>query len=205
MSTEANPSTNEHPANRESDSDVDLSTDQTFHLLQTRRRRDALWYLKRHDGPVEMSDMAEQVAAWEYDTTVPQLRSNERQRVYIGLYQTHLPKLDEAGVVDYDQNRGIVERTPLAEEFDPYLDEIYADSERTGGDAAEAADGAWRRFLGLRDRANWQSTTLFGAGAFTTFWLNLLQFGSMYTRSLGLVLSLALVVLSLFRYVPNGG
>ncbi|WP_192498385.1 DUF7344 domain-containing protein [Halorussus halophilus] len=197
MSAEATPSPSERRTNGESDTPADLSTDQTFHLLQTQRRRDALWYLKQHDGPVEMSDMAEQVAAWEYDTTVPELHSNQRQRVYIGLYQTHLPKLDQAGVIDYNQSRGIVERTPLAEEFDAYLEEIYADSDQRNDDDADASDGRW---------FNWrQGTTLFGAGAFTTFWLNLFQFGSVYSRALGVVLSLALVVLTVFQYAPKGG
>lgn len=197
MSAEANPSPSERRPTGESDTDADLSTDQTFHLLQTRRRRDALWYLKQHDGPVEMSDMAEQVAAWEYDTTVPELHSNQRQRVYIGLYQTHLPKLDKAGVIDYNQSRGIVERTPLANEFDAYLDEIYVESNREDDDEEEKSDGGW---FGWR-----QGTTLFGAGAFTTFWLNLLQLGSVYTRALGLALSLAIVVFSVFQYAPKGG
>lgn len=98
-----------------------LSQDDIFHLLQVRRRRDALRYLKEHDGPVRMRDLAEQVAAWEHDTTVRELRSAQRQRVYIPLYQTHLPKLDDAGVIEYQQSRGIVERAPLADVFDPYL------------------------------------------------------------------------------------
>ncbi|RBI60821.1 hypothetical protein DMJ13_16795 [halophilic archaeon] len=69
-----------------------------------------------------MRDIAEQVAAWENGTTVARLSSDERQRVYIPLYQSHLPKLDEEGVVNYDQNRGTVERTELANQFDKYLD-----------------------------------------------------------------------------------
>ena len=98
-----------------------LSTDQIFHLLQNERRRLALTYLQGREGPVEMRDVAEQVAAWEHETTVEALDSDQRQRVYIPLYQNHLPKLDEDGVIDYDQSRGIVERTPVADQLDPYL------------------------------------------------------------------------------------
>ncbi|WP_435157107.1 DUF7344 domain-containing protein [Haladaptatus sp. DFWS20] len=99
-----------------------LARDKIFHILQTQRRRDALRYLKNTDGPIEMRDLAEQVAAWENDTTIQALSSNERQRVYIALYQSHLPKLDNEGIIEYNKSRGIVERGPLADQFDPYLD-----------------------------------------------------------------------------------
>ncbi|WP_336344884.1 DUF7344 domain-containing protein [Halalkalicoccus ordinarius] len=100
-----------------------LSKDEMFHLLSNRRRRDTLRYLTGRDEPVDMRDLAEQVAAWEQETTVQQLSSQERQRVYIALYQTHLPKLDDYGVVTYDQSRGIIERTERADRLAPYLDE----------------------------------------------------------------------------------
>ena len=100
-----------------------LETDDIFHLLQNHRRRNALRYLKAADEEqVRMRDVAEQVAAWENDTTVESLTSDERQRVYIALYQSHLPKLDEEGIITYNQSRGIIERTPLADRLDPYLD-----------------------------------------------------------------------------------
>lgn len=101
----------------------DLSTDDVFHILQTKRRRDVLRFLRDASEPVRMRDLAEQVAAWEQNTTVERLSSSERQRVYISLYQSHLPKLDEGGIVEYDKDRGIVERTALAAQFDPFLDE----------------------------------------------------------------------------------
>lgn len=103
-----------------------LPKDEMFHLLSNRRRRDALRYLADHDGPVDMRDLAERVAAWEQGTTVQQLSSQERQRVYIALYQTHLPKLDDHGVISYNQSRGLIERTERAEQLEPYLREADA-------------------------------------------------------------------------------
>lgn len=103
------------------DPPAELSKDELFHLLQNQRRRRVLLYLQDTDGEVSMRDIAEQVAAWENDTTVAALGSNERQRVYIALYQSHLPKLDDAGVLTYDQQRGIVSRTQLADQLEAYL------------------------------------------------------------------------------------
>ncbi|WP_049972109.1 DUF7344 domain-containing protein [Haladaptatus cibarius] len=128
-----------------------LSRDKIFHILQTQRRRDALRYLKDTDGPIEMRDLAEQVAAWENDTTVRKLSSNERQRVYIALYQSHLPKLDNEGIIDYNKSRGIVERGPLADQFDPYLNAPgeVTDENKTDEDTRDGSDDTelpWLRY-----------------------------------------------------------
>ena len=99
-----------------------LSTDETFHILQNERRRRVLQYLAETEGPVQMPDIAEQIAAVEHDTTVHQLTSTQRQRVYIALYQSYLPKLADFGLITYNQNRGIVERTRAADQVMRYLD-----------------------------------------------------------------------------------
>ena len=111
-SSRAAESTGEQPA---------LEPDDIYHILQTSRRRHVLRYLRSADEPVTLRQLAERIAAWEHETTVENLNSDQRQRVYISLYQTHLPKLDTRGVVDYDKDRGTVESTPLAARFDPYL------------------------------------------------------------------------------------
>lgn len=107
----------------------ELSKDKIFHLLQTPRRRYVLQYLKEREETVEMRDIAEQVAAWENETSVQALTSDERQRVYIPLYQSHLPKLDEEGIIEYNQSRGTVKRTKLADQLNRYLtiDEVETD------------------------------------------------------------------------------
>ncbi|KDE58861.1 hypothetical protein EL22_01715 [Halostagnicola sp. A56] len=116
-----------------------ISKDDAFHLLQTSRRRDVVRYMARADGRVELRDLAEQVAAWEEETTVESLSSSDRQRVYISLYQTHLPKLDEHGIVDYDKDRGIVERRRRARQLESYL----------AVDPVDTAPDPWPRRYGV--------------------------------------------------------
>ncbi len=100
-----------------------IAKDTAFHLLQNGRRRAVLRMLIACGGDdVSMREVAEHVAAWENDTTVPRLTSMERQRVYIALYQSHLPKLDDHGVIEYDRDRGTLRPTPLITVFEPYLD-----------------------------------------------------------------------------------
>ncbi|MFC7214719.1 hypothetical protein ACFQO4_11605 [Saliphagus sp. GCM10025334] len=120
--------------------DVPFSKDELFHLLQNERRRLVLEYLRDTEGSVRMRDVAEQVAAWEHETTVDQLTSAQRQRVYIPLYQSHLSKLDEAGIISYQKNRGVVEREPLAD----YVDQYLQVGEPTDEESAEpSASGGW--------------------------------------------------------------
>ncbi|WP_436347813.1 DUF7344 domain-containing protein [Natronorubrum sp. FCH18a] len=121
-----------------SDRSSTLSQDDIFHVLQTNRRRDAITYLIDKDGPVKMSDVAEYVAAAENDTTVANLTSAQRQRAYIPLYQSHLPKLDKKGIIEYEQSRGIVRPTDRIEIFRPYLEETSGDTDGSSRDSLQS-------------------------------------------------------------------
>jgi DNA-binding transcriptional ArsR family regulator len=101
-----------------------LTQDQVFEVLKSPRRRYALYYLRREGGSAELSDLTDQVAAWENDTTPPELSTEQRKRVYISLYQTHLPKLDDAGIVDYDEESGKITLSRRARELDTYLGDV---------------------------------------------------------------------------------
>ncbi|MDL5363314.1 hypothetical protein [Halalkalicoccus sp. NIPERK01] len=105
------------------DTPPDISRDDLFHILSNQRRRAVLRDLAEREGPVEMRTLAERIAAREHDTTVNALDSTQRQRVYISLYQNHLPKLATHGIIEYDQSRGRIEPTPLLAGFVSYLDD----------------------------------------------------------------------------------
>ncbi|MFB6103926.1 MAG: hypothetical protein ABEJ57_02410 [Halobacteriaceae archaeon] len=99
----------------------ELDRDDVFHVLRNRRRRYALHYLKRREeAAAEIGEIADQVAAWENEISVPEVTSTQRKRVYNALQQTHLPELDDTGFVEYE--RGHVELTPQAAELDIYLE-----------------------------------------------------------------------------------
>lgn len=97
-----------------------------FDLLSNHRRRYAIHYCKREQRPVELGELAEHVAAWELDKEVEGLTSAERKRVYTSLQQTHLPTLEKANMVEFD-NRTI-ELTEEASDLEVYLDVVPGDS-----------------------------------------------------------------------------
>lgn len=97
-----------------------------FDLLSNHRRRYAIHYCKREECPVQLGDLAEQVAAWELEKEVAEIDSTERKRVYTSLQQTHLPTLADAGMISFE--RGEVALTDRVEELDVYLDVVPSDS-----------------------------------------------------------------------------
>lgn len=105
-----------------SDSADRLPLDQVFEILKNERRRTVLEYLRTHEGPVALGELAEHVAAVENDKPVAQVTSNERKCVYVGLYQCHLPKMDNMDIVEFNQNRGRIEVGPNAEQLEEYHD-----------------------------------------------------------------------------------
>jgi hypothetical protein len=109
--------------------DGGLSKGEIFDVLRNQRRRFVLQYLKRRGGePVELGDLATQVASWEYNTPCEEVTSEQRKRVYTTLQQTHLPRMYEANIVEYDSDAGIIQPTPRTRDLSIYL-EIVPGSE----------------------------------------------------------------------------
>ncbi|MFP8952012.1 hypothetical protein ACLI4Z_03425 [Natrialbaceae archaeon A-arb3/5] len=97
-----------------------------FDLLSNQRRRYAIHYCKREDEPVALGELAEHVAAWELDKEVQELTSAERKRVYTSLQQNHLPTLERADMIAFDDRT--IELTDEAADLDVYLDIVPGDS-----------------------------------------------------------------------------
>lgn len=112
-----------------------VPTDEVFDVLGNARRRAVVRHLIEH-GEVEMGTLAEHVAAEETGTTPEEVGREERRRIYISLYQSHLPKLAEVGVASYDRDRGVVQPTAAIEDLAPYLD---VEPRRGGLPTAQAA------------------------------------------------------------------
>lgn len=118
---------------RKTESQLEDSTDQIsldrehiFEMLSNRRRRYVLHFLKQRDDekPVPLREIVDQVAAWENDTTVRELDSADRKCVYTALKQTHLPRLDAFGVIEYDPLRSEVELDDAMGDVQVYLEYV---------------------------------------------------------------------------------
>jgi len=92
-----------------------------FDILRNERRRRVLKHLDKQDGRTTLGEMAESLAAIENDKPRSQITSQERKRLYVGLYQCHLPRMDKAEAIEFDGDRGTIERTEHTESFLEYL------------------------------------------------------------------------------------
>lgn len=108
------------------DSDPTVTRDELFDILSSHRRRYAIHAIKQNEGEAELSDLAEQVAAWENEKPLTKLTADERHCVYTSLQQTHLPAMDRAGVIEFE--RGTAVMTDQAAALDVYIDVVPEDS-----------------------------------------------------------------------------
>jgi hypothetical protein len=106
----------------------ELPIDQVFEVVKNERRRLAIDFIGDSDGEVNLGELAEHIAAIENDKEVKAISSKERKRVYVGLYQCHLPKMDDMDIIEFNQDRGQVTLGPNADQLDPYIE---TDDDRT--------------------------------------------------------------------------
>lgn len=104
---------------READTDAvdSLSLDTIYELLADERRRNAIAFLREHEA-LTLPDLADEIACREYDRPITEIPEEKVLHVYSSLWHTHVPKLAEANVVAYDQDRDIVTLAENAEEIE---------------------------------------------------------------------------------------
>jgi hypothetical protein len=118
----------------------ELSKSEVFELLSADRRQAVLLYLNGTDGTADLGELSEHIASQECGCRRAELSSQQRKRVYVGLYQCHLPKMADAGVIDYDSDRGTVALNDRAERL---LDYLYFEEDRE----SDEAEGVLKRLL----------------------------------------------------------
>jgi len=99
--------------------------EEIFEVLANERRRYVLAYLEQQENSeVDLGTLVTNIAALENNIPVKQVTSSDRKSAYVGLRQTHLPKMDDYGFVEYDPDRGTVELTESAEQARMYLEYV---------------------------------------------------------------------------------
>lgn len=120
----------ESPDTERESADEIVSEGVVFDILRNERRRRVLNYLDEQDGRTTLGDTAETLAAIENDKPRTQITSQERKRLYVGLYQCHLPRMDKAEAIEFDGDRGTIERTEHTASFLEYLPNDDSERER---------------------------------------------------------------------------
>jgi len=101
--------------------DRPVSVDDLFELLARPGNRYALAYLSRADEPVRFAELVDSVV--EGADPPEELSTEEfRERVATRLVHSNLPKLDAAGLIDYDREARTVRTTDATAVALPYLE-----------------------------------------------------------------------------------
>jgi len=93
-----------------------------YHLLSNQRRREAIECVRSRAEAVAVRELSEVIAAAETGESPPP--RDVRESVYASLHQTHLPKLDDAGVVVYDRDAKVVRARDRARLVGRYMDVV---------------------------------------------------------------------------------
>ena len=105
-----------------------VAREDLYDLLGNCRRRYVIDYLREHREPTSLDTLARHVAARENGTSVAEVTTAERKRVYTSLQQTHLPRMDEVDVVEFDKERGMITPADQLAEFSLHLDVVSTNS-----------------------------------------------------------------------------
>jgi hypothetical protein len=85
-----------------------------YTLLANPTRRHVVTALDIDGEPWTLEDLSRYVVAREYEALSERSRSRAVDDVATSLYHAHLPKLEQSGVISYDQGRERITATPTA-------------------------------------------------------------------------------------------
>jgi hypothetical protein len=97
--------------------DTERAVSAVFKLLSHHRRRIVVQYLATQVGASPVSDVADQIALLEGEHT-----RDRYERICTSLVHVHLPMLADAGAIEYDHDREVVELRDQATDILPYLE-----------------------------------------------------------------------------------
>ncbi|MFP8958825.1 hypothetical protein ACLI4Y_19145 (plasmid) [Natrialbaceae archaeon A-CW3] len=98
-----------------------LAHDSVFTLLSHHRRRTVLDSLLAQDRAVTLRDLRNEIVEREQGTEITELDKEQAKQTMVSLHHVHIPKLVEADIVTYDQDRKIVEPTEKLEQMESFL------------------------------------------------------------------------------------
>ncbi|WP_323192611.1 hypothetical protein [Halostella sp. PRR32] len=103
---------------------LDPELDAIFRLLSSQRRRYVLHSLKEYENPLALADLAKEVGIRETDGANSEVSVEEVKRISISLYHTHIPKLRDANIVQYDKETDIVTLSDEGVQWEEYEERL---------------------------------------------------------------------------------
>lgn len=93
-------------------------TDSILIALSHHQRREALNILREANRPLALADLALELTHQLEDTSCETETQRQAERLQIELYHCHIPKLESAGLVEFDTDQNVVLLTEAAGDTD---------------------------------------------------------------------------------------
>ncbi|WP_137285414.1 DUF7344 domain-containing protein [Halorussus salinisoli] len=104
--------------------------DTVLDICEHKHRRIVLAALADQHQSLSIDDLVEAIVRHNHHTSPSEAADKVVTRIRTGLHHVHLPKLTEAGFIQYDSERQLVEPTAQLEQAESHLSVILAvDSE----------------------------------------------------------------------------
>lgn len=110
--------------------DDELTLDSALRLLSHAHRRALVDCLDGHDEPIAVADAAADVAEKAATDSKRHLSAEVVHQVYLTLYHTHVPKLSDDGIVEYNRNRETIRLTERGQQLATILRSLSEQPDR---------------------------------------------------------------------------
>ncbi|MFC4438379.1 MULTISPECIES: DUF7344 domain-containing protein [Natrialbaceae] len=105
-------------------SESPITFDTVLDLCEDKHCRIVLAVLAEEQRSLTVNDLRRTILTYNHHTPVTEVSEEVLTKIQHSLYKTHIPKLESAGVVDYDSERQLVEPTEQFDQLQPHLSEI---------------------------------------------------------------------------------
>ena len=103
------------------------AVDDQLEVLVDARRRFIITALHEEESPTtSLEELATRLAGWELDVPDETILENEFDRRKFELHHRHLPRLDDCGVIEFDQGNESIAETKRTEHYYDLIQHIHA-------------------------------------------------------------------------------
>lgn len=127
-----------------------ISQENLFTALSSERRRNTIEALTEIGEPTSLSKIVDYVAESELDKPIAEINSDERNRIYVSLYQCHVPHLADTNLLNYNEDTKQISASPqteFARTFIQVANPLETPTEATEDKIEEGTSHNWIPYL----------------------------------------------------------
>ena len=117
-----------------------LELDEVFAALGHPRRRYLVYTLANGGSEATLPELAAKIAAWEEGIPAGEVSEENRKRVHVSLYHSHVPKLADLGIIEYHEGEDSIVRARNTTQVEAVLDGAGAEFDSRQEDHAKDTD-----------------------------------------------------------------